>query len=444
MPDLKFATLLEETRSDRLRAALEPVLGATDGPYEIESTRLQAPVCYWVVYRAGNRRATLKSFFSAEEYARYQARLADVYPDRLGHAEHPLGGLVFLPELNGVLWGFPFDPVMPSLDRCLDGGWIAEALGRRRIAELLGRRSSGALQPELVSYDPEAGAIFSYCPGEGWDEPVAYGKVAPEDTSGLVYVVMNRLWRSPARRSGQLRLARPLAFRPEAGLLLQAAVPGAPIGRERNRKIFLDLVESAGPALAAIHTADLPFGPERRPEGLLARLERGLDDLALTAPPLHRTLRRLLNQLVARAERGTGGPTVPSHGDFKWDQLLHHEGQFSLIDFELVCQAEPAFDVGYFCAYLPPSSPRDWRDGTAVEMLREAFLRAYAVAAAEHSDLRVDPDRVALYEATTLALRALTHAWQHHATWQIRASQLLDLAFERLVSPMPDAAVAHR
>ena len=36
-----------------------------------------------------------------------------------------------------------------------------------------------------------------------------------------------------------------------------------------------------------------------------------------------------------------------------------------------------------------------------------------------------------------LAIRALAHAWQHQPDWQLAASQLLDLAFERLVSPEP-------
>ena len=36
-----------------------------------------------------------------------------------------------------------------------------------------------------------------------------------------------------------------------------------------------------------------------------------------------------------------------------------------------------------------------------------------------------------------LAIRALAHAWQHQLDWQLAASQLLDLAFERLVSPEP-------
>src|SRR6266540_4988627 len=194
------------------------------------------------------------------------ARLAELYLDRLGHPCHPLGGLLLAPELNAVLWAFPFDPAMPSLDRCLDGEWNAVVLRRR---------SPAPLRSELVRYDPEVGAVFAYRePARG--RVVAYGKDAPQDSCGLVYLVMDRLWRSPARRTGQLHLARPLAFRPQAGLLLQTPVGGRPVSGERNRTVFLKLVEHAASALAAIHRTDIPFGPQRSLDSLIARLEAGL------------------------------------------------------------------------------------------------------------------------------------------------------------------------
>ena len=35
---------------------------------------------------------------------------------------------------------------------------------------------------------------------------------------------------------------------------------------------------------------------------------------------------------------------------------------YSVIDFETFCQAEPEFDLGSFCGYLPSSTPSDWRE----------------------------------------------------------------------------------
>src|SRR5205085_3895380 len=101
---------------------------------------------------------------------------------------------------------------------------------------------------------------------------VAYGKTAPDDLSGRQFLIMDRLWRLPARRCGRLRLARPLAYRSEASLLLQAAVPGQPVGRDRNRRIFHELARNAGPALASIHDSGIGLGSEQRLESVLRRL----------------------------------------------------------------------------------------------------------------------------------------------------------------------------
>ena len=142
MPDLKLLTLLEAAQPSRLEDALQPFFGPGAEPVAIESTRLQAPLCYWVVYRSGTQRVTLKSFFSEANFARYSARLTEYYPDQIGQPGHPAGGLAFLPALNGILCQFPCDPALLGLRRCLDGAWIAQAL-RRPEAE--------PLEPEVVN-----------------------------------------------------------------------------------------------------------------------------------------------------------------------------------------------------------------------------------------------------------------------------------------------------
>src|SRR5439155_21598978 len=174
-----------------------------------------------------------------------------------------------------------------------------------------------------------------------------------------------------------LDLARPLAYRPEAGLLLQAPIPGQVVPTQRNRRVFFELAQHAGRALALVHSTRLPLGPPRSLEDTVDRLRAGLPDLALAAPDLHGAMRDLIAQLESRAGRHPAGPTVPSHGDFKWDQLLRNRGRFAVIDFEFFCQAEAALDLGYFCGYLAVPRPDDWREASAVEWLRQRFLRAY-------------------------------------------------------------------
>jgi aminoglycoside phosphotransferase (APT) family kinase protein len=426
MSDLKLLPVLEASAPARIEPALRPFLGQESSSAALETTRLEPPVCYWAVYRAASRRVTLKTFFSRADYDRYAARLAEYYPDRIGEPTHPCGGILFLPELNGVLWGFPFDPSMPGLGRCLDGDWVA-----------------GALQPhddqsvtvEAPDYNPEISALFRYrSPATG--RPIAYGKATPEDNCGFLYLLMRRLWGSEARRIGRATLARPLAFRPEAGLLLQEPLPGRLLAPHRNRQAFMDLARAAAGTLAALHAADVPFGAERHLERGIQRLEEALPDLTLIAPALSPTLRLLISQIDHRAGGNRSRPLVPSHGDFKWDQFLVRGGSYALLDFEFFCRAEPGLDLGSFCAYLPPSTAEDWREAAAAELLRAAFLQAYE----EQAGRPVDLGRLALYESIALATRALGHAWAQGSGWELRAAQLLDLAFERLVNPMAETA----
>lgn len=345
MPDLKLEPLLAASSPKVLASALEPFLTGTSGAIELDDTRLQPPTCYWACYKRGHRCVTLKSFFAEHDYQHHAAKLAEYYPEQLGHPDHRKGGLVFIPELNGILWGFPFDPSMPELYRCYDGAWASKVL-----APLAG----GAVRPELKSYRPEIGVILSYR-RESDGRLIAYGKCAPDESNGRIFVVMQRLWNSPGRRSGRLRVARPLAFRAEADLLLQAPVPGKPIGNHRNRAIFLALASSAGTALAALQETDVPFGESHQLDDSIGRIRHGLKELSLTAPGLYRSMRDLITQIEGRARGSTPEPLGPSHGDYKWDQFLEYRGRFSLIDFELFCQQSlPAMWATSAPIYRPP------------------------------------------------------------------------------------------
>ena len=213
VPDLKLTALLDALGT----GAADPTVGRflPDGEPEVDLTRMQPPICYWRTFASGRERATFKAFFRRSDYEKYRAALEEYYPEQIEAPRHPRGGLAFLDELNAVVWGFPFDPLMPSLHKCVDPEWVGTALKR-------------AVEPELVDYTPEIGAMIAYRE-TARRRVVAFGKASPKETCGLIYLVMKRLWDSDARREGRLKVAKPLAFRPEADLLLQSRVYGRPL-----------------------------------------------------------------------------------------------------------------------------------------------------------------------------------------------------------------------
>ena len=418
--DLKLRSVLQAASPRRMAPALERFTPG-GGPPRVLLSRLQAPLCLWLVYDAGGRRVTFKSFFDEGAYGRYLEQIERFYPGRLDIPGHERGGIVPLPKLNGLLWALPFDPQMPQLWRTFNGGWVADL--------------AGEAQPwtaSLERYNPEIGVILSYRDRRG--RPRAFGKVATNQADGQrVYDAMAGLCQVFEPKVGTARLARPLAYDQASGLLLQERVPGGPLPSNRNSSAFMALMPAAAGAAGAVHDSGLSFGREHTLADELARLERCLPELALTAPGLYPTMRTLLAQLAARAGSAEPVELVPCHGDFKWNQLLASRGGFTVIDFELCCQAERWLDVGWFCAYLPPASPRDWRESLAVELLRDRFLDAYQQATGRPLDL----NRLALYEAIALALRAMTQVWQHQGAWYLSASFFLDLAIDRLMGPEP-------
>jgi phosphotransferase family enzyme len=426
VPDLKLTQIIEAIGPKDIRKALVPFFG-DEAEIRIQSTRVEPPDNYWVVYEAGDRKAVLKCFFSESEYKRYVPWIESEFPSRVDRPDHPGGGMILLPELNAVVWAYPFDPSMPGLPDCVDPDWIAGVLGRKR---------GKPVQANTVVYRPEISALLSYRTEGG--RRIAFGKVAPEAACGLIYVAMNRLWNSDARAGGKLRVAKPLAFRPDHGLLLQSPVPGKPLDGHRNRLLYFELAEYAAGALGALQSTNTPFGEERPLDYMLHRIETQVEESKYLAPRLHPMLRDLGHQMRERAKSLRPADLVPSHGDYKWDQFLESRGQFSLIDFEFFCQAEPEYDAGYFAAYLPPSRPEDWREGAAGELARNAFLRAYAASV----DREVSWARLGLYEAGMLAVRGFSYVGSQRPGWELMASQLISLAFERLVNPVPAAAEA--
>src|SRR5687767_15546569 len=110
---------------------------------------MQAPIAFWRTYARGRERVTFKAFFRRADYDKYVGTIREYYPEQVDQPSHPRGGLVFLDELNALVWGFPFDPRMPSLHKCVDPAWVGAAL-KRPIA------------PELVDYTPEVGAMIAY------------------------------------------------------------------------------------------------------------------------------------------------------------------------------------------------------------------------------------------------------------------------------------------
>ncbi|HLB28859.1 MAG TPA: phosphotransferase, partial [Dehalococcoidia bacterium] len=323
-----------ETIADLLsEGPLPPEAGIKAQGIRLESTRLQAPLCFWSVYAveiSGSASSplwvTAKTFFDDSIFTHYAQQISMHYGDRVGDLLHPQGGIVIFPHKATVVWSFPYDPALPGLAMALENSAVAPILGA----------APDALRVETVRYTPEIGAMLRYLAG---GETLAYGKASSQERGATAFAALSALHLIQRRHQERVRFPEPLGYLPEAKLMLQRPVPGRPLAGDRSSPRFAEAMEAAAAALVTIHTSAVPVGRPRLLEEELARLQGMLQEFPYTAPQLYLALRKLLGHIESRGSKERLSPLVPSHGDFKYDQLLWDSQGFSLIDFEYFCQA---------------------------------------------------------------------------------------------------------
>lgn len=401
-----------------------------------EGRRFEAPRVLWNVYEAtfelpgGVESETLfwtKAFFNDSDAEKYRARLSRLLASQDGNPLDPSGYVRHFDDLNLFLFFFPIDPVFPALRTFFDPEH-AIALLRDQFEHLRPGVSIKTLRPVRVKYLPEISLIVRFEADVDEERPLSiYGKFQHSHRGAFTYEVMRALWESPPRRLGDLLVAEPLAYYPDHQLLLQAELPGEEIPRSRQSDIFKAQCEAAGRTLAHIHNSKVKVGQPHTVEVEIDRLEERLDQFKMSGPRMFMNLRGLLKQIRAKADRLPVEQPVPSHGDYKYNQFLYDGNKFSLIDVEYFVQAEPSFDLGKYCGHLSPSVPKDWTDTLEADEGRRIFLNAYCEVRPEYKG-----SRFSIYEALSLATRALVVIWARPTNWQYTAETLIALAYERL------------
>jgi aminoglycoside phosphotransferase (APT) family kinase protein len=241
------------------------------------------------------------------------------------------------------------------------------------------------------------------------------------------------LWRSARRHPKLIHLPRPLAFIDEMGLLLEEGVRGKPVSGNRNSTEFMLAAIAAAEAAAVIHESDVEADERIDLEAELARLDHVAEQFTYVLPEGHFLLKDLIAHMRDRVRKTEEEDVLPTHGDLKFDQFVYHNDQFTLLDFDYFAVAETSYDLGKYCAYIVPSTPKDWTHSVAAEEARHLFIRRYR-------ELRPNAtlQRFPVYEALQFALRAMSTMWGQGRGWERIAETFLVMGFERLKSRLPE------
>jgi hypothetical protein len=280
---------------------------------------------------------------------------------------------------------FPVSGALPALVAATDPV---------RVAAVLGSAVAGV---ELVRLRRSGGGVLLYRLAGGGD---AFGKVGYAASAGLAGAVLEAL---PGVESGGVAHPRVLGRCAELDLTVISRVPG----RRPDLRAPADraaAVLAAARVAAALHTSGIAAGRAHTLEDELARAALAVAAIAGDAPETAAWLDGALRRARAAAGRRPG-PAALAHGDLTSSQLLLDGTTVGVVDFDDVCQAEPALDLGRFLAYLWAGLARVGdRDGGGHA---ERLLAAYAAG----GGTPVAMERVDAYAVASLVQMA-AHSWR--------------------------------
>lgn len=302
--------------------------------------------------------------------------------ERLAKATGIDPGARLLPELDAVVWRFPFDRKLPSLPL------LADVVRARKLwlDALTGacwpHRSLGQVDSHVVSFFPEHGATIRFeltlvRRGQANTQKVLFGKTRYDDDGAHAFKVMRALRSEASERGMAAYCARPLQYDAQRRVLWQEAVAAPTLSELLDNGADVDWRLIAR-TVARLHNSQLELPAERTLEQLLPELDRAAAVCAMTVPAVASQVNELRRTLL-RLRPKTPSRLALVHGDLHSKNILLRDGRLWLIDFDRSTRGDPLADIASLVAELL------YRDCISVRSLRwqraTELLEAYCSAA---------------------------------------------------------------
>lgn len=346
-----------------------------------------------------------------------------------------------LEPLNMTVSLFPLDGELPTLLDATDPALMLDVLRSALTESRAPRFDADRCRVDLVRYGRQHRCVLRYTLTDsrpravGSPEMTVYGKVASDGRGALASAALSDLREhlGPGPEP-PMRIPRPLGFIEDLGLQLLGAVSGGSLirpllqqrvagrhkqgtARDGRAPTLEQAIEAAGAVAASIHGSGVRFGPERSIWTELSELEVDRAAIERLSGGFGAQLGEWMNVLARRAEASEPTPPLLAHGDFTISQLLFDGRSPGLVDFDTICRADPALDLGRFIAHLRLAGAKAARAvGSAtsdpeLDRLCDRLLGAYArtrgLTPREHAELA---ERVRLFELVGL-LHIAARGW---------------------------------
>jgi len=342
--------------------------------------------------------------------------------------------------LNMTLSAFPIDGMIPTLVDATDPTTIASLLAQTLPEALSGEFSIDEVRLLLAHYGRYKRCVLRYSiDGRQLETQtsknlIVYGKVDPDGLGSLTVSIMSALKELLLKPDipYRFRIPHSLGYFPALQLLMMEALPGRPFFKEflktwkgdgkgtsldENGVTLEGTVRTCALIAATLHGSDIKLGRQNTLEVQVAKLRGEADVLSEVLPELGAQITAWIDQTVEFAQAYPAMPLCFSHGDFTYTQLIFEGKDGGLVDFDTVCQAEPAQDLGHYLAYqrlniIKDQDPNAPFPQEAIERLCALFLDTYIdVSKAWIPGESILRGRVAIYELISL-IRLALHSWE--------------------------------
>jgi hypothetical protein len=370
---------------------------------------------------------------------------------------HPVA---MIEHLKMALSAFPIDGLNPTLVEATDPDTIASILAEALPEVQSGQISIKDVRLLLAHYGRYKRCVLRYSIDAVQTETqtpqaiTVYGKVDADGLGGVTVAIISALRErlQEPELPYRFRIPDSLGYFSDLKLLLMEALPGKPFFKEllktwtwngsgdektlHEGEVSLEqAVRTCALIAATLHSSTIKLGPKTSFEMQVAKLRDENDVLSYVYPELGEQIETWIRQTVEFAQAYPAMPACFSHGDFTYTQLIFDGKDGGLVDFDSICQAEPAQDLGHYLAYqrlniIKDQDPNSPFPPEAIERLCALFLKTYIdVSKSWIPDEGLLRGRVAIYELISL-IRLALHSWEKMKGSRLK--QTLALLEERI------------
>jgi len=297
------------------------------------------------------------------------------------------------PEMDMVLYTFPYDRKLPYLGQLLEPAWVKQQVE----ANVAGFGLSAGVKCQHVTVEK-----IKYMPGKRcvlryeilFDEQqrrIFYGKTYDDAQGRHVFQALQKICASPACHDGRLNVPAPVAYLETANTVWQQAWEGEDFNNMMQKTGWANFQQTDFPPqiatmLAALHGIVISEVALRRGHSPPAVLLNACDDASDIAPfaPERREMLTAFTRTLESAMTlfESPAPETTIHGSFKLAQLLcreHPDGrrQLALIDFDSIASGDPLYDVAEFVASVAFLQVSDEIPAAWLNESIEIFLTSY-------------------------------------------------------------------